>query len=121
MSRRRYASPGDAVVDGQVVGRQDAPVSPPAVQTPPPQITRAEMDDLQHQQDLVMLEQKARAVSLFVKIPLLAYISLNGDLPGLVRLSAALVGALEVRQLYQAQGAIQAMLPDSIQQQLQGR
>jgi hypothetical protein len=110
------SSPSEAVVDGQVVGRQDAPTSMPEQQpTAPPQITQAQMDDLQQQQDLVVLEQKARAVSLFVKIPLLAYISLNSDLPGLVRLSAALVGALEIRQLYQAQGAIQAMLPDSLQ------
>lgn len=62
--------------------------------------------------DLAQLEQRARALSLFVKVPLLAYVALNRDMPVLVRFAAMGLAALEIRDVAKAAGQVELMLPD---------
>ncbi len=120
--RRRYSSPSEAVIEGQVLSRSAADPAPQITQVGPPVQGGPDLSQPLPQQqpqmtdtDFVALEQKARAVALFLKIPFFSWVALNGELPGLVRIGAAVLGAMEVRQLYQAQGAIEAMLPDQMQ------
>lgn len=41
------------------------------------------------------MNPRSRNIALFVKVPLLAYVALHEDLPGLVRLTAAVLGVME--------------------------
>lgn len=130
MSRRRHLSdtpPAQAVVDGQVLSRdpngpvigQQGNLGPDLTQPPPPSVTvnpggyAPPVDESSDPLTVYLAaEQKARALSAFVKIPFFVYCSFNGDLPSLVRLGAAALGFLEVRQLMVDPYDANAALPD---------
>lgn len=61
------------------------------------------------------VEQKARAVAMFVRIPFFAYLSFNARLPAAVRLGAGALAVWEVIQIARNAKEIEAMLPDSVQ------
>ncbi len=76
--------------------------------------TRGVIDLSNHQQvglPLAAYEERARAISLFVKVPVLAYVALSDRMPMLVRLGAAALAALEVREIARQSEQIEAMLP----------
>lgn len=57
--------------------------------------------------ELAQYEKRARAVSLFLKVPFLAYLSLNDRLPAPVRLGAGLLALWEASQLYRGQAEVE--------------
>lgn len=111
--------PSDEIVDAEF---EEVPsAGRPAAQ---PQVRQLRRDDAgvwydpsmlapqQAPMDLAQLEQRARALSMFVKVPLLAYVALNKDLPAIVRLAALGLAALEVREISKQAGQVELMLPD---------
>lgn len=54
--------------------------------------------------------RRAQTAALFVKVPLLAYVALSDKLPGVVRLGAAVVGAMELLQVLRRREQTEAML-----------
>lgn len=129
------SSPADAVVEGEVLSRKTdgtetrpfltqlgpIPGGPDISQPVTPDVPSMYMPgqgtivDGSSSVDYVALEQKARAVSLFLKIPFFAYCALHPELPGLVRLGAAMLGVMEARELYLSRGEISALIPDGLQ------
>lgn len=49
--------------------------------------------------ELAMIEQRARALSAYVKLPFFALVAMNGRVPAVFRLGAVLLGVLEATQL----------------------
>ena len=55
--------------------------------------------------------ERARAIALFVKVPVLAYVALSDKMPALVRLGALALAALEVREIARQAPQLEALLP----------
>ncbi len=108
--------PADEVVDAEFTPVQE--YNPRAAQT------RAGVVDISQPEPLVPtvnqelapatmdLEQRARALGLFVKIPVFAYVALNRDVHPLVRLAALGLGIMEATAIARQQEQIQQMMPD---------
>ncbi len=96
-----FGIPSEQIVDAEVVG------AAPSVSSPPPQpnlinlmteqslYNQAQVDPNQ----LALVEKRARAISVFVRLPFFAAVALNGRVPALFRLVAVGLGALEAVQL----------------------
>lgn len=107
----RSIPPADQVVDAEYTVADPAPQT---VSKPPPREGVIYLNQESGQQVMVMptdYEQRARMASLFLKVPFMAYLALNRDLPPLVRLLAAGLGVLEVSQIVKEQDQIEQMLP----------
>jgi hypothetical protein len=65
---------------------------------------------------LAMYEKRARAVTLFVKVPFLSYLALNAKLPPLVRLGAGLLAFWEATQIARGQAEIEQTVTEWAQQ-----
>jgi len=65
---------------------------------------------------LAMYEKRARAVTLFVKVPFLSYLALNPKLPPLVRLGAGLLALWEAAQIARGQAEIEQTVTEWAQQ-----
>jgi len=120
MSRRRLNdTPSDAVVDGQVIGRKDQPVITQLGPVPGgPDITQPVVQGQMLTSAPDDLETKARAFTMFVRIPFFLWLTLDGKMPPLVRLGAAALAVWDVRQIYLQQNEISAALPDMPQMPL---
>jgi hypothetical protein len=123
----RFEGEEDAeIIEGQVTGRSGAPFRPveeiraerPIYQVDPRYV--AQEQGVAYQQgsgvDLTGLVDAAtqpggRAVALLVKVPLFAYVALHPKLPGLVRLTAGVLGALEALEALQRAPEYEALLP----------
>ena len=101
-------SPSDAVVDGQVVSRTGG--AAPSQQ--PPTLT-VQVPLTPEGFAVADAEQKARAMTLFIRVPFFAFIALNGKLPPLVRIGAALLGIYDVRQLTRSEQEITQVAQDA--------
>jgi hypothetical protein len=55
-----------------------------------------------------LYERRARAVTLFVKVPLLTFVALSEKTPTLIRLGAGLLALWEASQIYRGAGEIEA-------------
>ena len=92
--------PSEEIVDGEVISGS----------TPRAQVFQRDpnRDVIQIQMptpsELAVIEQRARAVSIYLKIPFLAFVAFSGRVPPLLRLGAALFGVLEVTQLAREHG-----------------
>lgn len=64
---------------------------------------------------LALYERRARAVTLFVKIPLFGYLTLNDKLPPLVRLGAGLLAIWEATQLARGQAEVEETVTQWVQ------
>jgi len=62
--------------------------------------------------ELALYEKRARAVTLFVKVPFLAYLSLNDRLPAPVRLGAALLAVWEASQIVRTAPALEETMQE---------
>lgn len=110
--------PSEEIVDAEFeeIPGSARPAAQPAVR----QLRRDEAGEwfdpslvpVQQPLDLAQLERRARALSMFVKMPLLAYVALNKDLPAIVRFAALGLAALEVRDIAKQAGQVELMLPD---------
>ncbi len=49
--------------------------------------------------ELALYEKRGRAVALFIRLPLLAFVALNDRTPGLIRIGAGLLAVWEATQL----------------------
>lgn len=54
--------------------------------------------------ELAVVEKRARAISVFVRVPTFAFVALSGKMPVLVRLAAAGLLVLEAMDLAREQG-----------------
>jgi hypothetical protein len=108
----------DSEVDAEVVGAVEVPQA--TVSKPPPRQGVINISAAYQGQglaapaadQLAMYETRARAVSLFIKVPFFAYLALNPKLPGMIRLGAGLLAAWEAMQIARQSADIEAMLPD---------
>ncbi len=101
--------PAEEVVDAEFE-EYDTPVERPAAR---PDVTQLRRDDAGQWYDphlvpstggLEQYEARARALALFVKVPLLAYVALHKDMPVLVRLGAAAMAFLEASEIAKQSG-----------------
>ncbi len=58
---------------------------------------------------LMRYERRARAVTIFIRLPLLTLVALNDDTPSLLRLGAGLMALWEAGQLARNFGEVQAV------------
>jgi hypothetical protein len=65
---------------------------------------------------LAMYEKRARAVTLFIKVPFLSYLALNSKLPPMVRLGAGLLALWEATQIARGQTEIEQTVTEWAQQ-----
>lgn len=126
------------VVDGQVIGRTDPAPPPPEPELPPgvgvvsgarPGVVVLKIDPNFQQQgqgapaqpqftDItsefldVAMSERSRAVALFLEVPFLAFVALNRDMPGLVRLGAAALGVVRVLEVTQRQAEFEQYLQE---------
>ncbi len=56
---------------------------------------------------LAIYDKRARAVTLFIKVPLLAFVAFNDKTPGLIRLGAGLLALWEASQLARSAGEVE--------------
>lgn len=108
-----FRAPAEEIVDAEVVG------SPTVSKMPPrPGVTQLIQDQSVggaislDPNALAMYEQRARAISLFVKVPVLTLIALHPKVPAMLRLGAGLIAAWEAWQIASQEKDIEAMLPD---------
>lgn len=121
----RFQGEEDAqVVDGQVTGRSE-PNEPMFVQ-PAQARGRIYEPGVQYESEgsgidvtglvdvglTFATDKRSRAVALLVKVPLFAYVALSDKVPPLVRLGAALLGAMEVLEAVQPKGELTQIVPE---------
>jgi len=58
--------------------------------------------------ELALYEKRARAVTLFLKVPLLTFVALHDKTPALIRLGAGLLALWEASQIYRGAGELEA-------------
>jgi hypothetical protein len=58
------------------------------------------------------MDQRARALSLFVELPFMAYIALHPRMPGFVRVGAAALGFVRAVEVVQRQKELEQYLPE---------
>ena len=115
----------DAIVDAEVVSEPQSVSSPPRrsgvvyLHSPPiePQFQASSLDqtgaDYPIQQDpfdqvaALSTDKRARAISLFVKVPLFVYVALSPKMPALVRLGAGALAVWEAMQIASQQKEIE--------------
>lgn len=96
-----FGIPSEQIVDAEVVGSYEAPRVQVFKRDPARDVIQIQVPT---PSELAVIEQQARAISLFAKIPFFAFVALNGRVPTLLRLGAAVLGALEVAQLAREHG-----------------
>jgi hypothetical protein len=99
------------VVDGQVVGEvftpQQAAAASGRTWVGSYQTDEVSIDSVAN----VAVGAHARAAALFLKLPFFAYVALNGRMPPLVRLGAAVLGVWEAMEIASRQQEIEEMIP----------
>lgn len=100
-----FGIPSEQIVDAEVIS--DASVSRPP---PNPNVVNLQsaydplngsqmVDGYADPYQLALVEKRARALSIFVRLPFFFAIALNGRVPALFRLAAVGLGVLEATQL----------------------
>lgn len=109
------------IPDDQIVDAETSPAQTDSVSRPPPlanvvnlQTAQSSLPALVDPSQLALVEKRARAVVVFVKLPFYAAIALNGRVPALFRLVAVGLGALEAMQLAQDNHLADQYLPQEL-------
>ena len=116
----RFRGEEDAeIVDGQVTARQESPLRPAESQRQQIyQVDPSYVDPQGQGFDATgaldvgvgfATDSRARTIALLVKVPLFAYVALNGKLPPIVRLVAAGLGVMEALEAIERQPELESM------------
>jgi hypothetical protein len=100
--------PGEAVVDGEVVGRSTPNLGKIVALGP----DGAGPVEAQNAITVITSDQRARMITLFLRIPLFAAIALHHKVPPLLRLGAGALAIWDLGQIAGQQKKIEEMLPE---------